>query len=332
MLLISVVIPVYRVERYLRECVDSVLNQSYRALEVILVDDGSPDSSPQICDEYAGRDSRVKVIHKTNGGLSDARNGGMEMATGDYILFLDSDDYWDDSKAVERGVAMLESNPEIDMLYFECKQLYGNQLNCKPPIDISRVNGQSKVEAMEYLIAQDRFIVTAWSKFVRRSIVVDNSLEFKLGLLSEDYDWNFKILIHSKVIWMMESDFYIYRMRDDSIISTMSTKHLFDILSIVEEWERRIPREVVDHKEAEVYMDFVGYIYGVLFSLIYICRDEESQHQLVEQMRPYAHLLKRGGSGKLRKLGRLYSLLGFSLSWRAMGVFNEVRQILKTKR
>lgn len=91
--LISVIIPVYNVEQYLDRCVQSVLNQTYRNLEILLVDDGSPDRCPQMCDEYARQDSRVKVIHKENGGLSSARNAGLEIVTGNYIGFVDSDDY-----------------------------------------------------------------------------------------------------------------------------------------------------------------------------------------------------------------------------------------------
>ena len=91
--LISVIIPVYKVEKYLSKCVESIINQTYKNLEIILVNDGSPDNCGEICDEYAKKDSRIKVIHKENGGLSDARNAGIEIASGQYIAFVDSDDY-----------------------------------------------------------------------------------------------------------------------------------------------------------------------------------------------------------------------------------------------
>ena len=91
--LISIIVPVYKVEKYLQECVTSIQNQTYRNLEIILVDDGSPDKSGKLCNEYAKRDSRIKVIHKVNGGLSSARNAGLKIAKGEYIGFVDSDDY-----------------------------------------------------------------------------------------------------------------------------------------------------------------------------------------------------------------------------------------------
>ena len=91
--LISVIVPIYNVEKYLDRCVGSIINQTYKNLEIILVDDGSPDNCPQMCDDYAKKDSRIKVVHKENGGLSDARNAGMKVATGEYVSFIDSDDY-----------------------------------------------------------------------------------------------------------------------------------------------------------------------------------------------------------------------------------------------
>ena len=105
---ISVIIPVYKVETYLHQCVDSVLSQTYENIEVILVDDGSPDSCPEICDQYANADARVKVIHQKNGGLSAARNAGVQCASGNYLAFLDSDDFWNDRTALERLVCRLQ--------------------------------------------------------------------------------------------------------------------------------------------------------------------------------------------------------------------------------
>ena len=92
-MLISIIIPVYKVEKYLKRCVDSVIGQTYPNLQIILVDDGSPDNCPQICDEYAAQDKRIEVIHQANAGVSNARNNGLKVAKGDYILFIDSDDY-----------------------------------------------------------------------------------------------------------------------------------------------------------------------------------------------------------------------------------------------
>lgn len=120
---ISVIIPVYNVEKYLTQCINSVISQSYRNLEIILIDDGSSDNSSQMCDDFARQDSRIKVIHKINGGLSSARNAGIKIATGDYLLFLDSDDYWDSVDAMkECAEVCTKSHPDVVM--FGYKKFY----------------------------------------------------------------------------------------------------------------------------------------------------------------------------------------------------------------
>ena len=116
-IMLSVIIPVYNVEKYLRKCVDSILLQDFANMEVILVDDGSPDNSGAICDEYAEKDARVKVIHKENGGVSSARNTGLDVAQGKYIAFVDSDDYLLPN-SFQPNVEYMENHPDIDLLQF----------------------------------------------------------------------------------------------------------------------------------------------------------------------------------------------------------------------
>jgi glycosyltransferase involved in cell wall biosynthesis len=111
--LISVIVPIYKTEKYIRRCVDSILMQTYKNLEIILVDDGSPDKCPEICDEYAKKDNRVKVIHKQNGGLASARTAGLDMATGCYIGTVDSDD-WIENQTYETAMAIMQKhNPDL---------------------------------------------------------------------------------------------------------------------------------------------------------------------------------------------------------------------------
>ena len=114
----SVIVPIYKVEKYLYECIDSVINQTFRNIEIILVDDGSPDGCPQICDAYAQKDNRITVIHKQNGGLSSARNAGLQAAKGDYVIFLDSDDYYcrnDFLEIIDRKLG----DKEVEALFFQ---------------------------------------------------------------------------------------------------------------------------------------------------------------------------------------------------------------------
>ena len=146
--LITVIVPIYHVEKYLHRCVDSILNQTYENLEIILVDDGSGDACSSICDEYAGRDSRIVVIHKENGGLSDARNAGIEIAKGQYLAFVDSDDYIHKDMYKILMKEILESNAEVSICSY--KYVYDNkekEIVCYPyPAGIMEHPELNKIE------------------------------------------------------------------------------------------------------------------------------------------------------------------------------------------
>ena len=142
MIRFSVIIPVFRVENYLRQCVDSVLNQTFNNFEIILVDDGSPDNSPAICDEYVQKDKRVHVIHKINGGLSSARNAGLTVAQGEYVLFLDSDDWWDDLEALAKIDIKLKG-ANTDILIIGLKKFFMQQ-NKISNIRVPKIQSEEK--------------------------------------------------------------------------------------------------------------------------------------------------------------------------------------------
>lgn len=185
--LLTVIVPVYKVEKYLRRCLDSIVNQTYKNLEIILVDDGSPDNCPAICDEYAKKDSRIKVIHQKNKGLSGARNAGLDVATGDYIAFVDSDD-WLELDAYE--VTIQKMNKEkLDLVAF------GYISEC--------LNGSKFVEAIgdidEFIdgIMCDKEYCCVW-RFMYRNKIFDD-LRFEIGALYEDS------LIVADVFWRVDS-------------------------------------------------------------------------------------------------------------------------------
>ena len=149
--LISVIIPIYNVEKYLARCVDSIVNQTYKNLEIILVDDGSPDRCPQMCDDYVEKDSRIKVVHKNNGGLSDARNTGIAVATGEYISFIDSDD-WIDLETYDLVLEkMLATNSQIGA--FNLKSV--SDSNFKTEYNENYIVGQRDNEFIIYKFGSD---------------------------------------------------------------------------------------------------------------------------------------------------------------------------------
>ena len=193
----SIVIPVYNVAPYLRECVDSVLAQNSTDYEIILVDDGSTDNSPAICDEYAEKYSQIKVIHKANGGLSDARNFGIKKAQGDYLMFLDSDDFWNrENVLLDLHNIIKENNP--DLIIHELSSFYNSEkiiLRKFKNKEIQNFSYDFK-EDLKYLVNNDIYYATACNKVIKTSIVKENNIEFPKGKLHEDIAWCADIISH----------------------------------------------------------------------------------------------------------------------------------------
>lgn len=181
---ISVIIPVYKVEKYLAKCVDSVLAQTYRDLEIILVDDGSPDGCGAICDDYAARDRRVRVIHKPNGGLSSARNAGLDMATGAYIGFVDSDDHIDPTMYEKLLAALSRTGADVCV----CDVVYVDEQDARlgpviPPMAEELLTPEQALRRVEFADDGWRY-VTAWNRLYRRGVF--DGLRFQEGKIHED--------------------------------------------------------------------------------------------------------------------------------------------------
>lgn len=215
--MISVILPIYNVEAYLQQSVDSVLNQSYKDLEIILVDDGSKDSSVSLCDDYAKKDTRIKVIHKPNGGLSDARNVGTEAATGDWIFYLDSDD-WMEQNTLETLLDFAEKN-YCDVVQGGLYYAYPDHLLKREEKEPTVLN---KEAAMKELIINDRVKNFAWGKLYKASLVKD--LKFPKGKFYEDSFWQHLVMDRVNSYGILDTPFIYYRQRPDSISGTISDR------------------------------------------------------------------------------------------------------------
>ena len=228
--LVSIIIPVYKVEAFLSRCVESALSQTYKDIEIILVDDGSPDKCPQICDKFEKKYPQIRVVHKQNGGLSSARNAGMKVATGDYILFIDSDD-WIDPETVMELVAIAERE-KVDFVRSRAK--YANWPNhedgtvCDFGIETMMYTGKYSREMIEKEILpiciatpQITFgpIVSAWATLYKRALLSKNKIEFYEDVkYSEDCIFNARVLMAcDSFYYLSEPQYYYYYYNDTSI-------------------------------------------------------------------------------------------------------------------
>lgn len=222
--LISVVVPVYKVEPYLRKCVDSILGQTYRNLEIILVDDGSPDGCPAICDEYAEKDRRVKVIHQKNGGLSDARNAGLDIAAGEWLSFIDSDDWIEPDMYEYILMRAEESGADISVGGVNDELL----TNGSTKIIKSTFSGITEENVLSNTEAMAKYFQTSWSawnKIYRRELF--DGIRFPAGEINEDEAIVLRLLERCKHVTYTNKVYYHYIHRPESITtSAFSEKKL----------------------------------------------------------------------------------------------------------
>ncbi len=237
--LISVIVPVYNVEKYLRRCIDSIINQTYKNLEIILVDDGSPDSSGAICDEYAKKDSRIKVIHKENSGLSGARNAGIDAATGEYISFIDSDDYVNKDFCMILYKNIKADNSDICICGFEHVTEPGSfiEKNAKETISTKqKLRGKQIIS--DYMMKvryenMDGYWAIACNKLYKANLF--SNIRYPIGRLHEDEFVIHNLLDNTDFVSVLSDKLYYYTQRPDSIMGKKSSfKHIDKAKALIE--------------------------------------------------------------------------------------------------
>lgn len=279
--LLTIVVPVYKVEAYLDICVSSIVNQTYKNLEIILVDDGSPDNCPKLCDEWASKDNRIRVIHRKNGGLSAARNDGLRSSNGEYLLFVDSDDFLE-IDACER--LMNIANGE-DVILGEATIVENGK-------SIPRVHTNLKEN---YIYTGPEYVITAVKKgewfaavcynMYRIRFLKENNLFFMEGVLHEDNEFTPRLCLAAKTVKYCHYRFYNYIIRGDSITGHLSQKHYDDLMKIYSSWYH-MNTLISDKKTKKIYS-------GVLAkSYIYTCRTHKKLEVIYPEGMNATYLVK----------------------------------------
>lgn len=266
--LLSVIVPIYKVEQYLDECVESIVNQTYKNLEIILVDDGSPDNCPQMCDEWTRKDGRIKVVHKKNGGLSSARNAGLDVATGEFVSFVDSDDFIC-KDALENLYNRIKDDATVGIT---SGMIYRYQDGCTSNFkDVWLCSVEKVIPASEFLLEtmSQKASYTVWNKLYRREVV--GNTRFREGRNNEDtlfmYDLGKNITSMNVCMVEIPQYVYYYRYREDSICTTAKIPLAIDILGNYE-----LMMEDCKNTNSRLYdvlyLSYVRTLYGFVDSLL----------------------------------------------------------------
>ncbi len=252
--LISVIIPVYNVEEYINECVDSVINQTYKNLEIILVDDGSTDNSSKICDEYAKLDKRIKSIHQQNQGAAEARNNGLKVSKGKYIAFIDSDDYVSNDFIYSLYNNLIKNKADISACGY-CEYYNNGKINYKNFRNIKRK--YNKMEALIFLNVLGYFDVGPWNKLYKKELF--DKYKFPKNKIAEDWRIMFKIIDQIDYLYYDSAEKYFYRYREGSVTRTKKIK--YDGIEAAE--------ETIQYFKSKNYTGILKYAYtSLLFAYI----------------------------------------------------------------
>ncbi|WP_211458808.1 glycosyltransferase [Bacteroides salyersiae] len=324
---VSFIIPVYKVENYLDECVQSILTQTYKNYEILLIDDGSPDDSPAKCDKWAKIDSRVRALHKQNGGLSDARNYGLKHAEGDYVIFMDGDDFWRHKDDLEKIVMKAVEYPNVSFIGFNCAYYYPNSNNFIPWVEYA--NELSKpVEgdrAVQILVASGTFPMSACLKLIKLEILKNNNIEFKKGQIHEDIPWFINLLeTCGKCLFVNE---YIYAYRQNvigSITNSINERSFNSLLDIVKTELNKIDTRNISRKSKDALRSFLAYELSILMMEVNILPDTLRKGARVE-IQSLMWLFSYKQNPKVRKVAKAYSLFGFTITEHILRIYNWYR-------
>lgn len=299
--IVSIIIPVYNVAHYVNKCIDSVISQSYQNIEIILVNDGSTDQSGQIISRYLDVDKRIRILHKENGGLSDARNYGMSYITGEYVLFVDSDD-WIDTSFVESlvNVSLIEDADIVQCgfyyTYDEYLEYDNRWFNETDPYYVL-----NHYEAMRELIQNERIKNFAWGKLFKASLLYD--IPFEKGVLFEDVFWMHQVFARIKKYALLHQPLYFYRQRGNSIVAKYRIKNLDLIRGQIErkEFVANYYPSLISEQDKIIVQSILLH-----FNLLSLNKEQDPDAIYRLQLRNYVKLNKASFLDSIKMNTRLY--------------------------
>ena len=270
--MISVIVPVYKVEDYLSRCVDSVLAQTEKDFELILVDDGSPDRCGEICDAYAQKDKRIHVVHKSNGGLSDARNAGLKIAEGEYIAFVDSDD-WVEKEYLEKLLSGIEN---ADICECEMIRTDGTAVIPQKQSEIIRYSGS---DALKNLITDQLFHQYVWNKLYCRNVIA--GILFETGKTNEDEFWTYQAFGNAKTVIRISDVLYNYFQRPGSIMGNRYSIKRLDSLEAKKQRQAYLEQKYPDISFYGKKNLFYSYVYAGQMTVKYLTGNERAEAERI---------------------------------------------------
>ena len=321
----SIIVPIYNVENYLEQCLNSILDQTCSDYEIILVDDGSCDRSGEICEQYANINKKIKVIHKKNEGLSVARNTGYSVAGGKYLIFIDSDDWWEKTDFLFKAKQAL-CKFDSDMLVFgniSYSESRGKTVGNRN----FEENGAYLVEdIVPILVAEDRFFVSAWSRIIKKSrfVLFDNDLRTQ-----EDMEWIFRQYQNIVTMYVLNESVYSYRRRKGSLSNSINGEKLKKRVEIFEKNIEYVEKNRWRGELQNTFFSYLSYQFILILSEVELSVEDGMINSLFEKIKKYRWLLKFA-VGRKAKLSRwLIRILGLKCGGYVLAIYRRILDIYR---
>lgn len=317
--LISVIVPVYKVESYLHRCVDSIKNQTYANLEILLVDDGSPDKCGLICDEYSKQDKRIRVIHKENGGLSDARNAALDVMQGEYVTCIDSDDFVSKYYVENLYIAIKEMNCDISASWF-VNYYEGDKIPETSLVKKSEIKKLTRIEAYKKMLYQDGFEISAWGKLYRSSLF--QGIRYPFGKLYEDIPTTYRLMEHTnKIAVISQRDYYYFQRKESIAQSDFSVKKMDGVNHM------NNLRQFMTDNYPELAKAAECRYFSTVCNILFLIKDKnenkKERKELWSEIKKYRKSVMLNSEGRKKaRIGAAISYLGYDVM---SMIYNKVR-------
>lgn len=323
----SIVIPVYNTIKELQRCVDSVVSQSFEDFELILVDDGSTDGSGALCDRLSAEDPRIKTIHKANGGCAAARNTGIRAAGGKYLLFLDSDDMWNDNDALEKFYGIVQSR-SVDIVCFGVS-IYdedGNLVKIRKA-ELSDTCGSDKLSVLRELVYKNQYFSACYVRVYNREFLLKNGLYFVDGLLCEDIEWCARVMIHAKEIAVYSGQLYkrIQR-KEGSQTANLGEKNVLAILHSIEQGVAYAQMHSENSELLALYYEYWAYQYAMLLGFLPIIKNDAEYKIILERLKKLKYLLQYDHVKKVKLVRLCNGVCGLNMTVKLLSKYYGARR------
>lgn len=320
---VSFILPVYNVMPYLERCVQSLVCQTYKDFEIILVDDGSTDGSGKLCDKLATIDSRIRVIHQENQGLSGARNTGIHQARGEYIAFLDSDDEW----LLSDGLEKLMKMGHADIIAFKRVDIWGEDGRIESAdYDTEKINQMLDTQAIfSYLVTTQQLQISACFLLARRQMLLDDDIFFPLGMYSEDVFWSMHLWQHVQTVSFTNLNLYGYYHREASITTTATIRSYHSYDQIFTYWKAQCDEGC---KNATAIRAFMANMW-VSRGYAYHSMADNDKPEALRILQKHIDLLNYSQTPKSKRVRRLVPLIGVKNTAAVLGWYWRLRNCIK---